>query len=129
MITAKDVESIYEVPLGLSAEGLDDQIVRMLNLPQTERKMDAWEHLVERVHNPMDEVSIGVVGKYVGLEDAYKSLREALVHGGLTHNLKTNIHWIEAESLESDEDPAAKLSAVSTEFWFPADLVNAAFPE
>ena len=110
VITAKDAESIYEVPLGLSAEGLDDQIVRMLNLPQTERKMDAWEHLVERVHNPMGEVSIGVVGKYVGLEDAYKSLREALVHGGLTHNLKTNIHWIEAESLESDEDPAAKLS-------------------
>jgi len=111
VITAKDAESIYEVPLGLSAEGLDDQIVRMLNLPQTERKMDAWEHLVERVHNPMGEVSIGVVGKYVGLEDAYKSLREALVHGGLTHNLKTNIHWIEAESLESDEDPVAKLSA------------------
>jgi CTP synthase len=67
VITAKDAESIYEVPLGLSAEGLDDQIVRMLNLPQTERKMDAWEHLVERVHNPMGEVSIGVVGKYVGL--------------------------------------------------------------
>jgi CTP synthase len=111
VITAKDAESIYEVPLGLSAEGLDDQIVRMLNLPQTERKMDAWEHLVERVHNPMGEVSIGVVGKYVGLEDAYKSLREALVHGGLTHNLKTNIHWIEAESLESDVDPTAKLSA------------------
>ena len=95
----------------LSAEGLDDQIVRMLNLPQTERKMDAWELLVERVHNPMGEVSIGVVGKYVGLEDAYKSLREALIHGGLAHNLKTNIHWIEAESLESDEDPAARLSA------------------
>ena len=111
VITAKDAESIYEVPLGLSAEGLDDQIVRMLNLPQTERKMGAWEHLVERVHNPMGEVTIGVVGKYVGLEDAYKSLREALVHGGLTHNLKTNIRWIEAESLESDEDLTAKLSA------------------
>jgi CTP synthase len=111
VITAKDAESIYEVPLGLSAEGLDDQIVRMLNLPQTERKMDAWEHLVERVHNPMGEVTIGVVGKYVGLEDAYKSLREALVHGGLAHNLKTNIQWIEAESLESDADPAARLAA------------------
>jgi CTP synthase len=111
VITAKDaVQSVYEVPLVLSAEGLDDQIVRMLNLPQTERRMDAWELLVERVQHPMGEVNIGVVGKYVSLEDAYKSLREALIHGGLAHNLKTNIHWIEAESLES-EDPEAKLSA------------------
>jgi CTP synthase len=111
VITAKDVESVYEVPLVLSAEGLDDQIVRMLNLPKTERRMDAWEVLVERVHNPMGEVSIGVVGKYVGLEDAYKSLREALIHGGLAHNLKTQVHWIEAESLESDQDPAVTLGA------------------
>jgi len=111
VITAKDVESVYEVPLVLSAEGLDDQIVRMLNLPKTERRMDAWELLVERVHNPMGEVSIGVVGKYVGLEDAYKSLREALIHGGLAHNLKTQVHWIEAESLESDQDPAITLQA------------------
>ena len=128
VITAKDVESVYEVPLVLSAEGLDDQIVRMLNLPQTERRMEDWEALVERVHNPMDEVSIGVVGKYVGLEDAYKSLREALIHGGLAHNLKTNIHWIEAESLESDEDPARSCRR-TTAFWFPADSANAAFPE
>ena len=111
VITAKDVESVYEVPLVLSAEGLDDQIVRMLNLPKTERRMDAWEHLIERVHNPMGEVSVGVVGKYVGLEDAYKSLREALIHGGLAHNLKTQVHWIEAESLESDQDPAMTLGA------------------
>jgi len=111
VITAKDVESVYEVPLVLSAEGLDEQIVRMLNLPKTERRMDAWEVLVERVHNPMGEVSIGVVGKYVGLEDAYKSLREALIHGGIAHNLKTQVHWIEAESLESDQDPAITLGA------------------
>jgi CTP synthase len=111
VITAKDVESVYEVPLVLSAEGLDEQIVRMLNLPKTERRMDAWELLIERVHNPMGEVSIGVVGKYVGLEDAYKSLREALIHGGIAHNLKTQIHWIEAESLESAQDPAATLGA------------------
>jgi CTP synthase len=111
VITAKDVESVYEVPLVLSAEGLDEQIVRMLNLPKTERRMEAWELLIERVHNPMGEVSIGVVGKYVGLEDAYKSLREALIHGGIAHNLKTQIHWIEAESLESAQDPAATLGA------------------
>jgi CTP synthase len=103
VITAKDVESVYEVPLVLSAEGIDDQIVKMLRLPETERRMQDWQALVERVHHPIDEVSIGVVGKYVELEDAYKSLREALIHGGLVHNLRTNIHWIEAQSLENGE--------------------------
>jgi CTP synthase len=111
VITAKDVSSVYEVPLVLSAEGLDDQIVKMLRLPESERRMQDWESLIERVHNPIDEVSIGVVGKYVELEDAYKSLREALIHGGLVHNLRTKIHWIEAESLEEAEggSTAAKL--------------------
>jgi CTP synthase len=61
---------------------------------------------MERVHNPMDDVSVGVVGKYVELEDAYKSLREALIHGGLLHNLRTKITWIEAESLEDGAEPA-----------------------
>jgi CTP synthase len=106
VITAKDVESVYEVPLVLSAEGLDDQIVRLLHLPNSERRMQAWEALIQRVHHPMDEVSIGVVGKYVELEDAYKSLREALIHGGLVHNLRTKVNWVEAESLESRWDPA-----------------------
>jgi CTP synthase len=109
VITAKDVSSVYEVPLVLSAEGLDDQIVRLLHLPQTERNMQPWEMLMERVNNPLDEVSIGVVGKYVALEDSYKSLREALVHGGLQHNLRTRIHWVEAESMESIDGPG-KLS-------------------
>jgi CTP synthase len=71
--------------------------------------MEDWQGLIGRVHNPMDEVSIGVVGKYVELEDAYKSLREALIHGGLVHNLQTKIHWIEAESLEGDNEPGLKL--------------------
>src|SRR5215813_11086490 len=105
VITAKDVESVYEVQLVLSAEGIDYQIVKMLRLPDTERRMQDWEALVDRVHNPIDEVSIGVVGKYVELEDAYKSLREALIHGGLVHNLRTKIHWIEAQSLEDGTDP------------------------
>jgi CTP synthase len=106
VITAKDVASVYEVPLVYSAEGLDDQIVRLLHLPQAERNMQPWEMLLERVKNPLDEVSIGVVGKYVSLEDAYKSLREALVHGGLQHNLRTKIHWVEAESMEAIDGPA-----------------------
>src|SRR5207249_3960788 len=108
VITAKDVASVYEVPLVLAAEGLDDEIVRHLHLPKTEPHMEDWQALIERVHHPIDEVSIGVVGKYVELEDAYKSLREALIHGGLVHNLRTKIHWIEAESLE-DQSEAAKL--------------------
>src|SRR6059036_3635149 len=103
VITAKDVASVYEVPLVYAVEGLDEQIVRLLHLPQTERRMQDWEALVGRMHHPIDEVSIGVVGKYVELEDAYKSLREALVHGGLVHNLRTKIDWIEAESLEKGE--------------------------
>jgi CTP synthase len=106
VITAKDVESVYEVPLVLAAEGLDDEIVRQLHLPKTERRMDDWKALIERVHHPMDELNIGVVGKYVELEDAYKSLREALIHGGLVHNLRTRIHWIEAESLEDGKEPS-----------------------
>src|SRR5262249_14841418 len=105
VITAKDVASVYEVPLVLAAEGLDDEIVRHLRLPATERHMEDWEALMERVHHPIDEVSIGVVGKYVELEDAYKSLREALIHGGLVRNLRTRIHWIEAESLEDGTEP------------------------
>src|SRR5438270_13226164 len=106
VITAKDVASVYEVPLVYALEGLDDEIVRLLHLAQTERRMRDWEALVERVHHPIDEVSIGVVGKYVELEDAYKSLREALVHGGLVHSLRTKIHWIEAESLEKENEIA-----------------------
>jgi CTP synthase len=104
VITAKDVSSVYEVPLVYAVEGLDDEIVRLLHLPNHERRMQDWEALVDKVRNPMDAVSIGVVGKYVELEDAYKSLREALVHGGLVHNLQTKIHWIEAESLEKENE-------------------------
>jgi len=109
VITAKDVASVYEVPLVLAAEGLDEEIVRHLHMPKTERRMEDWQALIERVHNPIDEVSIGVVGKYVELEDAYKSLREALIHGGLVHNLRTRIHWIEAESLEKSDAEPVKL--------------------
>jgi CTP synthase len=100
VITAKDVASIYEVPLVLGAEGLDKIVLKYLHLPQTERRMHAWEELVGRIKNPVDEITIHVVGKYVGYEDSYKSLNEALYHGGFTHRLKVNIKWIEAEALE-----------------------------
>jgi CTP synthase len=100
VITAKDVSSIYEVPLVLAAEGLDRIVLQRLSLPQTEARMDAWVDLVDRIKNPTDEVTVHVVGKYVGYEDSYKSLNEALYHGGFKHRLRVNIRWVEAEALE-----------------------------
>src|SRR5205085_230372 len=100
VITAKDVSTIYEVPVVLAAEGLDKIVLKYLHLPQTERRMQPWEDLVARIKNPSDELTIHVVGKYVGYEDSYKSLNEALYHGGFQHRLKVNIKWIEAEALE-----------------------------
>jgi CTP synthase len=106
VITAKDVATIYEVPLVLAAEGLDKIVLKYLHLPQTERRMQQWEDLVNRIKNPVDEITIHVVGKYVGYEDSYKSLNEALYHGGFPHRVKVNIKWIEAESLEEPNGPA-----------------------
>src|SRR6187455_350449 len=100
VITAKDVSSIYEVPLVLAGEGLDRIVLNRLNLPQTEARMQAWTDLVDRIKNPSDEITIHVVGKYVGYEDSYKSLNEALYHGGFKHRLRVNIRWVEAEALE-----------------------------
>jgi CTP synthase len=100
VITAKDVSSIYEVPLVLAAEGLDRIVLQRLHLPRTEARMDAWVDLVDRIKNPSDDITIHVVGKYVGYEDSYKSLNEALYHGGFKHRLRVNIRWVEAEALE-----------------------------
>jgi len=100
VITAKDVSSIYEVPLVLAAEGLDRIVLERLHLPATAARMDAWVDLVDRIKNPSDDITIHVVGKYVGYEDSYKSLNEALYHGGFKHRLRVNIRWVEAEALE-----------------------------
>jgi len=100
VITAKDVSTIYEVPLVLAAEGLDRIVLKYLHLPETERRVKAWEDLVGRIKNPLDDITIHVVGKYVGYEDSYKSLNEALYHGGFAHRVKVNVRWIEAEALE-----------------------------
>jgi CTP synthase len=102
VITAKDVDSIYEVPMVLAAEGLDQSILRQLNLQSRESDLTQWKDLVERVKHPTADVEIAIVGKYVEFEESYKSLKEALIHGGLFHNLRTVVHWIEAEGVEGE---------------------------
>src|SRR4029078_7853898 len=94
------------VPVVLAAEGLDKIVLKYLHLPQTERRMQAWEGLVNRMKKPVEEITLHVVGKYVCYEDSYKSLNEALYHGGFQQRLKVNIKWIEAEALEEPSGAA-----------------------
>ncbi|MGO9438828.1 MAG: CTP synthase [Terracidiphilus sp.] len=101
VIGAKTVSTIYEVPLGFAQEGVDSLILKYLHREAPEGDLSNWKDLVERCHNPKDEVSIAIVGKYVEYEDSYKSLKEALTHGALLKSLKLNVTWIEAEGLES----------------------------
>ena len=103
VITAKDVDSIYEVPLVFSREGVDALVLRYLHLEAKDRDLKQWEELVHRVYNPKDEVRIAIIGKYVEYEASYKSLKEALVHGALAHNLRLHASWIEAEGLEAGQ--------------------------
>jgi len=102
VITARDVQTIYEVPLALQQEGLDHVLLKLLGLPATEPHMEAWEELVDRIKNPSDEITIHVVGKYTGYEDSYKSLNEALYHGGFANRTRINIQWVESEALEQE---------------------------
>ena len=102
VITAQDVNSIYEVPLMFARQGLDDMIVRKLHLDAAERDIRRWTELVETIKNPDATVTIGIVGKYVELEDSYKSLNEALVHGGVANRLRVQIRWVESEELMDD---------------------------
>ena len=103
VVTARDVKSVYEVPVTFANEGVDDIIVRLLKIDAPPRNLSRWTAMLERMQNPRDEVTIGLVGKYVEYEDSYKSLKEALLHGGLAHELKVNIDWIEAEGVMGDE--------------------------
>ncbi|HEV2417316.1 MAG TPA: CTP synthase [Terriglobia bacterium] len=114
VITAKDVRHIYEVPLVLGNEGLDKQILHCLHLETREPDMRPWEQLTSRLNHPEVEVSIGMVGKYVEYQDSYKSLNEALTHGGLAHSVKVNQIWVEAEGLEGDnwEDQLSGLDGI-----------------
>jgi CTP synthase len=110
VIAARDVASIYEVPLTFAAEGVDTLALKYLRIEAKTPDLSRWQDIVHRAYNPKDEVSIAIVGKYVEYEDSYKSLKEALVHGALAHNLKLRVTWIEAEGLET-RDPEGRPSS------------------
>ncbi len=111
VIPALDATSIYSVPTQYHAKGLDEEVLRAFGIEGArEPELGRWLDIMDRHANPEGEVTIGVVGKYVGLQDAYKSLHEALVHGGLANRVKVNIRWIDAELFEQpDSDIAARL--------------------
>ena len=100
VIAARDVSTIYEVPLMFSREGLDDVVLELLNLPHYDRDLSRWESLVSRVKNPHHKVRVGIVGKYVEFPDSYKSLNEALIHGGIANDAKVELVYIDAEEME-----------------------------
>jgi CTP synthase len=106
VIGAQDVDTIYEVPLAFHEQGLDDQIVAALGLQDRAPHADlaSWRELVATISDPSKgHVTIGIVGKYVELEDSYKSLREALTHGGVANNLRVDVRWVESEGLMDDD--------------------------
>jgi len=102
VFTAKDVECIYEVPILFHREGLDEKIVELLNIWTGRPHLEAWEDVVSRVKNPAHEVCIAIVGKYVNLTDSYKSLNEALIHGGIANDCRVNLFFVDAEGIEKD---------------------------
>ncbi|HNY50950.1 MAG TPA: CTP synthase [Smithella sp.] len=102
VFTAKDVSCIYEVPLIYHREGLDAKIVDLLNIWTGQPKLTMWENVVDKFHNPSNDVTIGIVGKYVNLTDSYKSLNEALVHGGIANNCRVKLKFIDSEKIEEE---------------------------
>jgi len=102
VITAKDVECIYEVPLIFHKEGLDDKIVELLHIWTRSPQLEAWENLVEKFNSPKYSVNIAVVGKYTNLTESYKSLNEALYHGGVTNDCRVNLKFVDSETVNDD---------------------------
>jgi CTP synthase len=103
VITAKDVNSVYEVPMVFADQKVDESILRLLHIEAGTRDMTPWIEMVDRMKHPARDVSIGLVGKYVEYEDSYKSLKEALLHAGIAHGARVNIEWIESDSMEWPE--------------------------
>ena len=105
VISAPDVDSIYEVPISYHDRGMDDQLCRHFHIDTkvASLSLDRWTHIVDRIQNPEGEVTIAVVGKYTNLLDSYKSLAEALDHGGIANNVRVNMNWIDSEIFESED--------------------------
>lgn len=102
VIASLDAESIYEVPLLMQAEGLDSRVIEKLNLPAKNADLEMWKAFINKIKNPSGKVEIALVGKYVEHHDAYKSIVEALIHGGAMNDVKVNIRWIQSEELHED---------------------------
>ena len=112
VIQALDVGHIYDVPMAYHKEGLDSEVLAAFGIdPAPKPRMERWQEISSRIHNPEGEVTIAVVGKYTGLKDAYKSLIEALSHGGMANKVRVKLDWIESEIFEK-EDPAPFLEKV-----------------
>ncbi|GHV54487.1 CTP synthase [Deltaproteobacteria bacterium] len=114
VFTSADVDNVYKVPLNFYEEGLDQKIAIMLRLPAKNAKLEPWRKLVQTMTNPKGDVTIGIVGKYVELKEAYKSLHEALVHGGVANEVRVNLSYINSEELtrKNCKDHLARLDAV-----------------
>ncbi|WP_377512689.1 CTP synthase [Octadecabacter sp. R77987] len=108
VIAAYDLKSIYEAPLAYHEQGLDQAVLDAFNIsPAPKPDLSVWEDVADRIHNTDGEVNIAIVGKYVQLEDAYKSIKEALTHGGMANRVKVNVKWVDAETFDSaDAAPA-----------------------
>jgi CTP synthase len=100
VITARDVSSVYEIPLVFADQRVDEIVLKLLHIEAAPRNMTKWIQMLDRMQNPLREVKIGLVGKYVEYEDSYKSLKEALLHAGIAHQTKVKIEWIESERME-----------------------------
>lgn len=100
VVTAKDVDSVYQIPVVFADQGVDESILRMLHVNAPERDMTQWMNMLSRMQHPQGEVTIGLIGKYVEYEDSYKSLKEALLHAGIAHQVRVRIEWIESEQME-----------------------------
>ena len=112
VIQGLDVDTIYRVPLDFHAQGLDTEVLRHFGLPTTPAPdLARWRRIVKRARKPEGDVTIAVIGKYTGLQDAYKSLAEALAHGGIANNARVNLEWIESEDFEA-VDTARQLAGV-----------------
>ncbi|MCD6533598.1 MAG: CTP synthase [Deltaproteobacteria bacterium] len=106
VFTARDVDSIYECPLALHEEGVDEKVVSLLNIWTGAPRLELWREIVRKINEPSGEVTIGIVGKYIALTESYKSLNEALTHGGIANDVKVNLDYIDAEEIDGLSDEA-----------------------